>query len=155
MTTMTDESMASMTSIASIESIRSPALIEFDKCSALTQDGARRWLARAQNFQVELIDAQAGAKPVKWSCDGETLLLLPDTGAVVTCGLMKLTAMARSICIVPAGACSVAPAGAGKIVILSSKRTALAARRALNETDYAQLGYPHCAERRAVSTPTR
>jgi hypothetical protein len=126
MTTLTDES------------VREPALIDFEKIPAPLRDGARRWLGRGQNFQIELIDAQAHAKPVEWSSDAETMLLLPDAGAVVTCGSMKADAPARSICILPAGVCSAAPAGTGKIIILSSQRTDLAGRSAINEADYAR-----------------
>ena len=118
------------------DTVREPALIEFEKVPAQSQAGARRRLARSQNFQIELIDAQADAGPVEWASEHETMLLLPDAGAVVTCGSMKAVAAARSVCIVPAGACSVAPAGAGKIIILSSQRSDPAGRGALNESHY-------------------
>ena len=119
------------------ETVRQPALIEFGKLPAALQAGVGRRLARSQNFQIELLDAQAGAGPVEWASDFETMLLLPDAGAVVTCGSLKVVVAARSLCIVPAGTCSVAPAAAGKIIILTSQRSDPAGRGAINESHYA------------------
>jgi hypothetical protein len=100
--------------------------------------GTRRWLARAQNFVVEWIEADAGARAFEVESEHETMVLALTTGVAIDGGGQQVRAGARTLSILPPGRFSITPAGAGACTVFASQRGDLSGRRVLNQATYAQ-----------------
>jgi hypothetical protein len=100
--------------------------------------GTRCWLARAQNFVVEWIEADAGARAFEVESEHETMVLALTTGVAIDGGGQQVRAGARTLSILPPGRFSITPAGAGACTVFASQRGDLSGRRVLNQATYAQ-----------------
>ena len=117
---------------------RELGMIEFHEHAAESVAGAKRWLARAQNFIVEWIEAGATDSVVHFSSAYETMVLVFGTAARLSCGLQTAQAQPRSVCIVPPGAASVRLHVGGTCAVLASQRNDLGGRTVLNDTTFAE-----------------
>ena len=109
---------------------------------AETQNGARTWYARGQNFIIAYSDAEKGAVLSRTSQPDEYVVLLPDpgAGAEITWGNERTIVSGHSISFVPAGASAVALLGAAKLVRMMTTRSEDLARLCSNAASYAK---PH------------
>lgn len=117
---------------------READLVRFFDHSPEAGVGTRRWLARAQNFVVEWIEADAGARAFEVESEQETMVLALTTGVAIDGGGQQARAAARTLSILPPGRFSITPAGAGACTVFASQRGDLAGRRVLNQATYAQ-----------------
>ena len=115
---------------------RAPGMIDFKSHAPAERSRSRHWLARSQNFFVELIEASQADAHVAIASAHETMVLVFGAPAVVACGGTTVTAAPRSVCILPAGAASIGLAAGASCVVLTSQRANLADTPAINQADY-------------------
>jgi hypothetical protein len=98
--------------------------------------GARRWLARSQNFFVEWLEARQADVVVDFDSDHETMVLVFGAQAVLSAAGVSAQAPPRSVCILPPGRSSVRLGVGGQCAVLASQRGDLGARVALNQQHF-------------------
>ena len=117
---------------------RELGMIEFHQHAAEMVAGAKHWLARAQNFFVEWVEAGPADGAVHFSSAYETMVLVFGAPAHLTCGLQTAQAQPRSVCIVPPGAASVHLHEGGTCAVLASQRDDLRGRTVINGASFAE-----------------
>jgi mannose-6-phosphate isomerase-like protein (cupin superfamily) len=118
---------------------RDLSLIEFHHHAAVDAGGARRWRARAQNFSVEWVQAQADGAEVTVDSPHETLVLVFGQPAQLAGGAAApVTAAPRSAAIVAAGKAVVRLAAGGACAVLASRRHDLDPGACLNAAAFTQ-----------------
>lgn len=118
---------------------RDLSLIEFHRHAAAQRGGARHWWARAQNFSVEWVEAQADGAQVQIDSPHETLVLVFGRPAHVVHGsTAAVWAAPRSAAIVQPGLAVVHLAAGGACAVLASRRNNLDAAACLNGAAYLQ-----------------
>ena len=92
---------------------------------AESQNGARTWFARGQNFIIAYSDADKDAVLSRTNQPDEYVVLLPDpgAGAEIVCGNERKVVTGHSISFVPAGTSSVTLLGAAKVVRMVTTRS--------------------------------
>ena len=129
---------------SSADVTRELGMIDFHKHAAQTYaantaGGAKCWLARAQNFFVEWVEASAADSVVHFSSAHETMVLVFGAPAQLSIGVQATDAPPRSVCIVPPGAASVHLNEGGTCAVLASQRNDLGGRTVLNGASFAEL----------------
>ncbi len=112
------------------------SLIEFDQHPPTEHAGARRWLARGQNFSVEWVAASRPGASLDIHSAHETLLLLFGAGARITAAAASVEASPRSVCILPPGPVAVVLDAGACCAVLASQRFDIDAATALNQSNY-------------------
>lgn len=98
-----------------------------------TQPAAGRRIGRAQNFSVEWIDS---TQPHVARSEHELLLLLPGAGAHIEYEGGRADAPGRSLCIVPAGSCTITLDAPGPGILIASSRPDLREQDYLNAVEH-------------------
>ncbi|VCU68566.1 hypothetical protein PIGHUM_00623 [Pigmentiphaga humi] len=98
-----------------------------------TPQTSGRRIGQAQNFSVEWIDS---TQPHTASSAHELLLLLPGAGAHIEYEGGRADAPGRSLCIIPAGTCTIALDAPGPGILIASSRTDLAQQDYLNAVEH-------------------
>lgn len=118
--------------------MRNGELIDFRTCHAEVGRGTRHRIARAQNFYVETIEADAGAPAFPITSAYEMMVLLPDVAASIEGAGGTAEAGVRSVAIVPAGAFAIRLAGAGSCCVLKSNSGEVDGAAVANRATYAK-----------------
>lgn len=92
--------------------------------------------ARTYRFLVAWSDVEAAGGSLTQSSERETFVVLPDVGAELVSGELRVPAPARSICILPAGTSTIVPRGRGTVIRLFEPAPAVLAERAINRDAY-------------------
>ncbi|GAA5236713.1 hypothetical protein FOZ76_13075 [Verticiella sediminum] len=131
--------------------VRPRSFMDLNREPPRVRDGAAHWLMRGQNFCVQWVRADAPGAAFDVASPVEILLVLPDVAARIEAGHGAPTeAVARALCILPAGRHRIRAAGAGNLVVLASQRPDLELAEALNAAAYrepdpriAEVGRPY------------
>jgi hypothetical protein len=118
--------------------MRNGELIDLLTCHAEAGRGTQHRMARAQNFYVETIKAEAGASAFPIRSAYEMMVLLPDVAATIEGSGKAAEARARSVVIVPAGEFAVRLAGAGSCYVLKSNSGEVDGAAVANHATYAK-----------------
>jgi hypothetical protein len=115
---------------------RQASTIHFAGHPPIDAAGARRWVARGQDFVVEWIESAGDAAPVFVDSAHEMIVLPIGASAFLSVGAGTATAPPRSVCIVPAGRLSLSLAAGGRCAVFCSQRSDLSEHGAINAGRY-------------------
>jgi hypothetical protein len=101
------------------------------------EGGVATWYVRLQNTLVAWSEILVIPNKIQQEVFGETLVVLPDAGAVLCAGGTRTEAPARSICILPGGSTAIELKARGRLIRFFSPVPEALASLALNGEDYA------------------
>lgn len=101
-------------------------------------DGARTWITRATNFVIATTQVNAGSVISGDALPDESIVLLPDVGAVIDIGGEHVQAPADSLVVLPPGRARIESLGQGTIVHCCSSQAQTLMNQAGNRADYAE-----------------
>lgn len=118
-------------------SVRERSFQIFDEASSERAGFLRRWLMRGQNFIVEWIESGSDDEIISVESEYETFVLMPEAGGTIRqAEKPAISALAGSICIVPAGLYSVALERGARYCVIASSRTDINPNDILNAAAY-------------------
>jgi hypothetical protein len=112
-------------------------MIAFGEHPADREHGIASRYARTCHFLVAWSDVETAGGRLSQASERETFVVLPDVGAELIAGDVRVRAPARSIGILPAGASTIVPQGKGTVIRLFEPAPAALAERAVNRNAYA------------------
>ena len=111
--------------------------VEIAAASPIVENNVSTRYMRTQNSLVAWSGSTALPAELALDSAAEFVVVLPDVGAVLTSGNLRINAPARSISIVPAGAATIAWNAPGRAIQIFSPAPDALAARAVNAADYA------------------
>lgn len=100
-------------------------------------DGAGTWITRATNFVIAVTRCLPGTVIDGEDLPDESMVLLPDTGALVESGSGRAEVAADSVVILPPGPVRIVAQGEGTVVRVCSHQAAMLMAQAGNRDDFA------------------
>ena len=100
------------------------------------ENGIATRYARTFHLLVAWSEVAAASGSLTQTAERESFVVLPDVGVELIVGATRVTAPARSICILPAGASTIVPSGAGTVIRLFEPAAEAVASRAINGQEY-------------------